>query len=56
MNFLIDLVTLVVWTGICCVLVYGLELFLGLFGYDASARTFDMQERKPPVTPEVPEE
>jgi hypothetical protein len=54
MVYIIEFVTLVVWTGLCCLLVYGLELFLGLFGYDATAA--EMYERKPPAVPEAPEE
>ena len=51
MEYVYDFVVLLVWTGICALLVSGLEVVLGLFGYRAH-RVEDEVQRVAPSEPE----
>jgi hypothetical protein len=47
MGYLTDFIVLLIWTGICVVLVSGLEWVLGLFGFKAQSAK-DGQDHLPP--------
>jgi hypothetical protein len=48
MKYVYELVILVIWTGICAVLVRGLELVLEVFGYKPQP----VAENAPPRLPD----
>ena len=50
MEYVYDFVILLIWTGICAVLVYGFELLLGRFGY----RRMSVQEQRGTHLPPPP--
>jgi hypothetical protein len=51
MAYVYDFVVLIVWTGICAALVYGLEHVLEAFGYKATPLTSN-ETHVPPLPPE----
>ena len=50
MAYVYDFVVLIVWTGICAALVYGVEHVLEAFGYKPAPLTSD-ESHVPPLPP-----
>jgi hypothetical protein len=48
MEYVYDFVILLIWTGVCAVLVYGLELVLGRLGYQRMSVADEQGTRVPP--------
>ncbi len=51
MEYVYDFVILLIWTGICAVLVYAFELLLGRFGYRRVPAAEQQGTHVPPPPP-----
>jgi hypothetical protein len=52
-EYVYDFVVLLIWTGICVLLVSGLEVVLGFFGYRAQRVEDEFQPAVPPERDEA---